>query len=115
MSVFTMPAIIVLAFYTNRKENRTTIYAVVLRGKKMKEKIYKEIIDILKEISEDGIDDIKIDEDLKEKGISSLMFIQLLVSLEEKYDFVFEDEMLDPEKLSNIDAVADYVLKMIRG
>lgn len=80
----------------------------------MKEKIYEEIIDILKEISEDGIDEIKIDEDLKEKGISSLMFIQMLVSLEEKYDFVFEDEMLDQEKLSNIDAVADYVLKVIR-
>ena len=80
----------------------------------MKEKIYEEIIDILKEISEDGIDEIKIDEDLKEKGINSLVFIQMLVSLEEKYDFVFEDEMLDQEKLSNIDAVADYVLKMIR-
>lgn len=79
----------------------------------MKEKLYEEIIAILKEISENGIDEIKIDDDFKEKGVSSLMFIQMLVSLEERYDFVFEDEMLDQEKLSNIDAVADYVLKMI--
>lgn len=79
----------------------------------MKEKLYEEIIAILKDISENGIDEIKIDDDFKEKGVSSLMFIQMLVSLEERYDFVFEDEMLDQEKLSNIDAVADYVLKMI--
>lgn len=72
------------------------------------------MICILKEISEDGIDEIKIDDDLKEKGINSLAFIQMLVSLEEQYDFVFEDEMLDQEKLSSLDAVADYVMKMIQ-
>lgn len=38
----------------------------------------------------------------------------MLVLLEERYDFVFEDEMLDQEKLSSIDAVTDYVMKMIQ-
>ena len=45
---------------------------------------------------------------------SILIFIQMLVLLEERYDFVFEDEMLDQEKLSSIDAVTDYVMKMIQ-
>ena len=81
---------------------------------KLKEKLYEEIILILKEISEDGIGEIKIKDDLKENGINSLIFIQMLVLLEERYDFVFEDEMLDQEKLSSIDAVTDYVMKMIQ-
>ena len=81
---------------------------------KMKEKIYEEIVMILKEICEDGIDEIKMEDDLKEKGVSSLVFIQMLVSLEEQYDFVFDDEMLDQGKLSSIDAVVNYVMKMIQ-
>ena len=84
-----------------------------LLREKLKEKIYEEIILILKEISEDGIDEIKMEDDLREKGINSLMFIQLLVLLEERYDFEFDDEMLDQEKLSTIDALTDYVMKMI--
>ena len=80
----------------------------------MKEKLYKEIIEIFKEVSEDGIDEIKMDDILKEKGISSLTFIQMLVTLEERYDFVFDDEMLDLEKLASIDAVTDYVLTKIK-
>ena len=52
-------------------------------------------------------------DELKEKGISSLVFIQMLVLLEEQYDFVFEDEMLDQEKLSSIDVITDYIIKII--
>ena len=84
-----------------------------LRRKKLKEKLYAKIIEILKEICEDGIDEIQMKDDLKEKGINSLVFIQMLVLLEEQYDFVFADEMLDQEKLSSIDAITDYIIKMI--
>lgn len=79
----------------------------------MKEKLYAKIIEILKEICEDDIDEIQMKDELKEKGISSLVFIQMLVLLEEQYDFVFEDEMLDQEKLSSIDVITDYIIKII--
>lgn len=79
----------------------------------MKEKIYAKIIEILKEICEDDIDEIQMKDDLVEKGINSLVFIQMLVLLEEQYDFVFADEMLDQEKLSSIDAITDYIIKII--
>ena len=80
----------------------------------MKEKMYEEIVNILKDISQDVVEEIKIDDNLKEKGVDSLVYIQLLVLLEEKYNFIFEDEMLDQEKLSTITSIIDYMLKMIQ-
>lgn len=96
----------------SRKEGKFGYICGFAKGK-MKEKLYKEIIEIFKEVSENGIDEIEMDDILKEKGISSLTFIQMLVTLEERYDFVFDDEMLDMEKLASINAVTDYVLTKI--
>ena len=76
--------------------------------------MYEEIVNILKDISQDVVEEIKIDDNLKEKGVDSLVYIQLLVLLEEKYNFIFEDEMLDQEKLSTITSIIDYMLKMIQ-
>lgn len=78
----------------------------------MREKMYEEIVEMLKSICEEDVGGIKTDDNLKEKGVNSLAYIQMLVLLEEKYNFTFEDEMLNPEILSSIDSVIDYILKM---
>lgn len=74
--------------------------------------MYEEIVEMLKSICEEDVGGIKTDDNLKEKGVNSLAYIQMLVLLEEKYNFTFEDEMLNPEILSSIDSVIDYILKM---
>lgn len=79
----------------------------------MKETIYEDIVEMIKSICGKIGDDINIDDNFKEKGIDSLEYIQLLVLLEERYNFVFEDEMLVQDSLSNIEALIEYILKMI--
>lgn len=43
-------------------------------------------------------------------GLNSLTYVELLVLLEEKYGFQFEDEMLSIEKLDEIDLIVEYIL-----
>jgi len=49
------------------------------------------------------------DDNLQEADIDSLVFIQLLAYLENTYNITFDDEMLDPEILSTINAIIDCI------
>lgn len=62
---------------------------------------------------EEKVNLLNADDNLNETGIDSIVFIQLLVSLEEEYDIVFEDEMLDREVLPNVTSIIDCVEKLL--
>lgn len=57
-------------------------------------------------------DAIGLDEDLKDAGVSSLDAIKLVVHLETKYDFEFDDEDLIYENMCTIQRLIQTVLKM---
>lgn len=64
-----------------------------------KDDIYKMISGLL-EIDAENVESIKEYEDLMTHGMTSILCIQLVVMLEEKYHFDFRDEDLLVEKLN---------------
>lgn len=67
-----------------------------------KEDVYSLVASLL-ECDEEQVKNIKMDEDLMIYGMTSVSCIQLVVKLEEKYDFCFKDEDLLIEKLNTFD------------
>ena len=57
--------------------------------------------------------EITYDIPLSNVGIDSVKIIQLVIALEEKFDFEFEDEMLTYQTLRNINSISDYVFKRL--
>lgn len=58
--------------------------------------------------------EITYDIPLSNVGIDSVKIIQLVIALEEKFDFEFEDEMLFYQTLRNINSISDYVFKRLK-
>lgn len=58
--------------------------------------------------------EITYDIPLSNVGIDSVKIIQLVIALEEKFDFEFEDEMLTYQTLRNINSISDYVFKRLK-
>lgn len=54
----------------------------------------------------------QIDEDITELGIDSIMFVQIVVSLEEYYEIEFPDEKISNEEMNTIRKIYD-VLKWV--
>lgn len=80
----------------------------------MNEKISEEIITFLKlKIVENG--DIELNENTPflNIAINSLQYIQLIVLLEEKYGFEFDDEGLLISYFKNIKQLAEYIEQKI--
>lgn len=80
----------------------------------MREKIHEKMKDILKGmLPAEKIDCISLDDNLYGAGIDSVIFIQLLVLLEDEYGFMFDDDMLNQEILSTMNVIIDYVIEKI--
>ena len=75
--------------------------------------IKKEIIYIIEKIT----DNIVLNEDsvLIESGINSMQIIQIVVELEHRFNFEFEDEKLSYETLRTIGSIAEYVYQQTSG
>lgn len=71
-----------------------------------KDDIYKLLSNVL-EIDVENVKNIKEDEDLMIHGMTSISCIQLVVMLEEKYNFDFKDEDLLVEKLNTFTKLFD--------
>lgn len=52
---------------------------------------------------------IKYDDNLSDFGIDSIKIIELVVEIEETFDFEFDDEYLTYETLKNIDNITRYI------
>lgn len=53
------------------------------------------------------------DSPLSDAGIDSVGAIQLVIALEEEFNFEFEDEMLSYETLRSIDSISEYIFNCI--
>ncbi|MFR1757636.1 MAG: phosphopantetheine-binding protein [Eisenbergiella sp.] len=75
----------------------------------MKNDIKNKLVSIFKKNC-DFIDDESLEnEKLNDLGINSLIFIRIIVEIEEKFDFEFDDEDLDFEKFTYLSDVCNYV------
>ncbi|HEQ9906765.1 TPA: acyl carrier protein [Streptococcus pyogenes] len=64
------------------------------------------------EISSIKISDHDYNKNLQDMGLDSMQFISLIVSLEEKYNFEFEDDMLVFSKMSSVNSIVKNIIKM---
>jgi len=54
-------------------------------------------------------DDIKLDSELKDYGLDSIAFVQLVVAIENEFVVEFDDEDLDVNKFPLFQNLIDYV------
>ena len=71
------------------------------------------VLDLILENLDEKVE-ITYDIPLSNVGIDSVKIIQLVIALEEKFDFEFEDEMLSYQTLRNINSISDYVFKRLK-
>lgn len=62
---------------------------------------------------ENKIENLTCDLYLKDFGINSLLFIKLLVSLENEFDIEFDHASLDYNKLKTINEISNYINIML--
>ena len=77
--------------------------------KEVVEKKVKELINL----EEDGI--IDADEDLALYGMDSLLYIRMVVDIEEYYSITYTDEMLDFESMSSIRKIVNTLENMVQA
>jgi len=83
---------------------------ILIKTKKEMEKLMKEkVISIISQFSFVNEGDITLDDKLIDLGIDSLKIVELILSLEEQFGFVFDDEILDLENLKDVQSVIQLV------
>jgi acyl carrier protein len=76
--------------------------------------IEETIINIIKSIL-DTSDDIKKDAVIRNLGIDSIVFIQILVNIETQFNIEFPDEMLSINTMNTIDDMVETIRSFIRA
>lgn len=64
-------------------------------------------------ILEIDINNIHLDSNLKEIGLNSILYIQLIVVIEEELSFEVGDEALDFKKFETVKSIVDYAVEKI--
>ena len=64
---------------------------------------------LAKELIENVTEPITMDENLKNIGFNSLIFVKLVVSIEDTFQFTFDDEMLDYNRYKTLRDISDYI------
>lgn len=77
------------------------------------QEIKEVVLEVIKRDYPDHTAELEEDVDLSEYGVSSVMYINVTVLLEVKYDIVFEDEKLDFTNYNTISKLAEYVRECI--
>ena len=57
---------------------------------------------------------IQVDEILTDRGFGSLRIIELVVLIEDKFDFEFETDMLSYETLRTISSISKYIYQRMK-
>lgn len=65
------------------------------------------IIDCFENIHEEDV--LKNQDNLLNLGMNSIIFIEIVVNLERKFNIEFEDEMLDYSKFNSLSSICNYI------
>lgn len=57
---------------------------------------------------------LDMEADIGELGINSLMFIKIIVAIEEEFDIEFDDDELDSSNLNTFHDFVDYVEELLQ-
>ena len=60
---------------------------------------------------QDDEKDINLDSQLQNYGMNSVDFIRIIASIEEEFEFEFNDEDLNINKFKNVRSILDYILE----
>lgn len=74
----------------------------------------EEIIGLLKQKTFAQLDNVLSEDRLDSLGINSVAYVSMIVELEEKYDFEFEDEYLNPDAFDTFGDLVNYVCGFIQ-
>ena len=79
--------------------------------------LFRSVVFLLQELTQLKNDVVSFD-DLKKPfqaiGVNSLIFIDLIVSIEDHFDFTFPDDMLDLEMFHNFSELIQYIKTLIK-
>lgn len=64
---------------------------------------------LAEELIENVTEPITMDENLENIGFNSLIFVKLVVSIEDTFQFTFDDEMLDYNRYKTLQDISDYI------
>lgn len=64
-------------------------------------------------VTEKSISTEEWDKALSDIGIDSLEFVELIVEIEDRYGFEFEDEMFFKDAFKSLNNICEYILLMI--
>ena len=67
------------------------------------------VLALVKELTGDDTKSITMDENLSNVGFNSLVFIKMVVIMEDTFHFVFDDEMLDYNNYQTLQDISDYI------
>ena len=70
---------------------------------------YKQIIKAILEVSKGLLYEPDLEEDLRQQGIDSISFIQILAKIEERFDFEFGYDDIDNLKVVSVKTLYSYV------
>lgn len=74
--------------------------------------LYKKIVKIVSEVSKGLLNKPDIEKDLRQQGIDSISFIQLLAELEEQLDFEFGYDDIDNLKIVSVKTLYDHIISL---
>lgn len=80
----------------------------------MFEEIKKEILKFISETVEYQFDDINIGNKIETYEIDSILFIKMILMLENKFHITFEEEYFVAEQFESIAAIIEYVEILLR-
>lgn len=66
-------------------------------------------------VTEKNISIEEWDKGLSDIGLDSLEFVELIVEIEDRYGFEFEDEMFFKDAFKSLNNICEYILLMISG
>lgn len=79
----------------------------------MSTSIYDELITIIKSYLD--VEEITPDSELEALGFSSYEFVKIVVEIEMKFGFEFDDEYLDFRKFKTIGDLTHYIDRMVKS
>lgn len=71
--------------------------------------INETLLILVKELIENVTEPITMDENLENIGFNSLIFVKLVVTIEDTFQFTFDDEMLDYKRYETLQDILDYI------
>jgi acyl carrier protein len=73
------------------------------------------LLELAKEIITETTEPITMDQKITEIGFNSIIFIKMVVFIEDAFQFEFDDEMLNYNRYETLQNISDYIRSKCNG